>query len=73
MLIPQQLCWTCKKSCGKCPWSKNFTPVAGWEAEETLIIMHYRHRLPGEKHVKPVRDKTYKIKACPLYEKEKRQ
>ena len=31
----EQLCWSCKKSLLKCPWSINFTPIKGWDAEET--------------------------------------
>lgn len=27
-----QLCWECKKACGKCPWSFEFKPIPGWVA-----------------------------------------
>lgn len=29
----EQLCWDCKNAVGRCPWSRNFTPVDGWDAE----------------------------------------
>ena len=28
------LCWTCSKFNFRCSWSQDFTPVAGWKAEE---------------------------------------
>ena len=31
------LCWDCAKNGGLCSWSKNFTPVEGWEAIPTKI------------------------------------
>lgn len=31
------ICWDCSNACGACSWSKDFTPVEGWEIEE---IMH---------------------------------
>ena len=33
----RQLCWRCKNACGGCVWSKEFKPVIGWTAEETII------------------------------------
>lgn len=29
----ENLCWVCRKAIAGCPWSKNFIPVAGWDAE----------------------------------------
>lgn len=31
------LCWLCEKAGGKCSWSKDFTPVEGWEAKPTKV------------------------------------
>lgn len=31
------LCWDCKNACGGCSWSRNFTPVAGWNATEGAV------------------------------------
>lgn len=31
------LCWECDKACGRCSWSKDFTPVEGWKAIPTKI------------------------------------
>ena len=31
------ICFDCKKACGGCSWSKNFTPVKGWLANKTKI------------------------------------
>lgn len=33
----ETLCWSCKKACGKCSWSKSFKPVKGWKATPTKI------------------------------------
>ena len=29
------ICWNCKKACGRCSWSRDFTPIEGWEAIPT--------------------------------------
>lgn len=29
------LCFDCGKACGKCSWSRDFTPVKGWVAKQT--------------------------------------
>jgi len=52
----QTLCWDCQRAVKECPWSANFEPVEGWDAEETLIMAEYR----------PL--KSYHVKACPLFE-----
>lgn len=31
------LCWDCEKACGRCSWSKSFTPVEGWNAKPTEV------------------------------------
>jgi len=49
-----QLCWTCERACGLCPWSDgSFTPIEGWEAE------------PSDKIYNGVRG--WKIHNCPMY------
>ena len=32
-----QPCWYCTKACGRCSWSKNFTPIKGWVAEKVIV------------------------------------
>ena len=54
-----QLCWYCEKACGKCSWSKDFTPVEGWDAEPATI----RSREADAKIIE-----TFYIKSCPEYE-----
>lgn len=54
-----QLCWYCEKAGGLCSWSKDFTPVEGWEAEPDVLRIR-------EKENGVVQ--TYYIKACPEYE-----
>ena len=55
-----QLCWTCARACGGCSWSRSFTPVNGWTAEQTEL---YVDRGDYETH----KTTSYRIKACPLY------
>jgi hypothetical protein len=50
------LCWSCKNSIGYCSWSKDFTPVDGWEAEKTKLKLHSGGY-----------DTSYAVKKCPLY------
>ena len=50
-------CWTCKKACGGCSWSREFKPVAGWTAQETYIISNGEYAA------------SYQITACPEYER----
>lgn len=50
------LCWRCQRAVKECPWSANFEPVPGWEAEETLISASYA----------PIH--SYLVKKCPLFE-----
>ena len=55
----EQLCWYCEKACGRCSWSRSFTPIEGWEAEPTTV----RNRDTAQRTTA-----TYYIKACPEYE-----
>lgn len=55
-----QLCWTCARACGGCSWSRSFTPVNGWTAEQTEL---YVDRGEYETHTTV----SYKITDCPLY------
>lgn len=50
------LCWTCGKACGRCSWSKNFTPVEGWKAIPTKI------------HQRTWEGKTYSTDSFDVYE-----
>ena len=50
-----QLCWRCKNACGGCSWSKNFTPVEGWDAKPVVLKDE-----EGEIF-------TYNIKGCPEF------
>lgn len=39
----ETLCWMCAKACTKgCSWSYDFTPVDGWEADETVQVHESR-------------------------------
>lgn len=52
-----QPCWTCRKYCGGCSWTKRDPkPVEGWEATPTTKIYrgHVMH--------------SYAIRGCPEYE-----
>lgn len=53
--MANQLCWSCKKACGGCNWSRWFWPIAGWTA--TLSILRDYDR--------PVY--SYAITACPEF------
>lgn len=51
------LCWDCEKSlCERCSWSKDFTPVPGWEAEPTV-----KQNFRGQ----PLR--SFKVTYCPEF------
>ena len=53
----EQLCCSCTKFCGGCSWSRNFTPVEGWDAVPTVIK---QSRCP-DVH-------SFSIVRCPEYE-----
>ena len=55
-LQKQSLCWDCVKDGRECSWMRDFEPVPGWDAEETLIMASY---LPT---------KSFLVKGCPLFE-----
>lgn len=50
-----QPCWTCKKACGGCSWSRDFEPIPGWIAEKNTIPYNGEYA------------DTYKIISCPEY------
>lgn len=56
-----QPCWSCKKACGGCSWSREFKPVDGWEAIPTKI-----------QNMDSITE-SFNIKYCPQYEKESRR
>jgi hypothetical protein len=33
----ENICFNCKKACGECSWSLNFTPVEGWTATPSVV------------------------------------
>lgn len=51
------LCWKCSRACGKCSWSKNFTPVEGWRAKPTQV---------RESHAGTI--ESYIVYDCPLFD-----
>lgn len=55
--VGDSLCWECTNATGFCSWSADFTPVDGWEAEET-IIKQKGNPIP-----------SFKVQKCPLYKK----
>ena len=62
----QQLCWTCKKSCGGssgCSWFNGFKPIPGWLARPTIS-----DTIPCKGKMREI--KSFHIIRCPLYEKE---
>ena len=50
-----QLCWTCRKACGGCDWTRCFKPVEGWNAKQTVI-----KNSNGD-------IQSYRIKECPEF------
>lgn len=55
-----QLCWTCRKACGGCSWSRSFVPVRGWTATPSHIPSNGEYA------------DTYNITECPEYMPDKR-
>lgn len=56
--MKQQLCWTCRNACGKCPWSDKdgAKPVPGWKAKpKKVYISNGKYQ------------DSYLISECPLY------
>lgn len=56
---PRSICWDCANACGKCSWSRNFTPVKGWEAIPTKIIAS-----------KSFNASSYIVCACPKFDRD---
>lgn len=52
MYSKDQLCFSCLNSDGKCSWSKNFTPIEGWNAEPKVVRGGIE---------------TFRIYSCPKY------
>ena len=54
----RQLCWDCAKATNSgCNWSRNFTPVEGWDAEATTICTQCKiNSIP-----------SYYIRGCPEF------
>jgi len=70
--IPKvNICFDCKKACGKCSWSAidpvtgkvKFEPVPGWTAEKMEINFSWSNG-------RPCFSETYHITACPLFERD---
>lgn len=65
------ICFDCKKACGKCSWSAvdpdtgklKYEPVPGWTAEKVLYVS-------GWSNGKPCHTETYHITDCPLFEQD---
>ena len=58
--MSETICWRCANAYGQCSWSRNFTPVEGWDAER--------------RDVKTIIDgyvESYIVNNCPMYEGEK--
>jgi hypothetical protein len=60
---PQTLCFKCATPSPTCPWKYNFTPVEGWDAEETKVNVSGK---AGKV------DTSYRVKSCPLFEENTR-
>lgn len=55
------LCWDCQNACGKCSWSKDLTPVDGWNAKPTKIKSHGAY------------DDSYLVIECPEFIRDQRR
>ena len=53
-----QPCWYCSKACGRCSWSKDFTPIKGWVAEKVIVD---KVIYEGKTYIV----ESYKILKCP--------
>ena len=51
------LCWKCSRACGRCSWSKNFTPVEGWVAVKTKVRESHEGAID-----------SYVVLKCPLFD-----
>lgn len=50
------LCQICARKVGTCSWERDFTPVPGWDAIPTKVLMQ-----------SGVREQSYNVVDCPLY------
>lgn len=50
------LCQICARKVGTCSWERDFTPVPGWDAIPTTVLMQ-----------SGVREQSYRVLDCPLY------
>lgn len=56
----QHICPDCVKCVGLCSFSANLTPVKGWTAERVFLKNNGKRTF------------TYRVTACPLYERDSR-
>lgn len=57
--MSETICWRCQNACGRCSWSKNFTPIEGWVAERKdvkIAIGEYAE--------------SYEVITCPLFKED---
>jgi len=54
----ETLCWSCSNAYGGgCPWFKNYTPVDGWTADETVV---------NESDI-DIAASSFRVRECPLH------
>lgn len=56
------LCWDCANACRKCPWSRDFKPVSGWEATPTKV-----YQAEGKY------EDSFFVHSCPMFKEDNRQ
>lgn len=56
------ICVDCQRPIGFCSWEKNFTPVPGWTATETVILVSSPSLWEEARFTK-----SYDVKDCPLF------
>lgn len=59
------LCWDCEKACGRCSWSKNFTPVEGWNAIPTKWLSSTTR---AKRSIKKYYVDSFDVYECPEFE-----
>ena len=66
----ETLCWYCANAVpnnktGKgCSWSREFKPVEGWDAEETLVISR------PDREVGECAIQSFIVKGCPCFDRD---
>lgn len=55
------ICWNCKNACCGCEWSKNYTPIQGWDAIPTQIYVN----ADGKKSYTD----SFIVQKCPNFER----